>query len=819
MKTLSRSLLLFLTSVFLFPSVLSAQGAFFQPSPATTTIGTQVITLPAAQITVCGFPAVGVTATTPCTNKASIFTDQTFGVSSANPFNADQQGNFSWWAVSGGYTYSICTTASVVQCVNYNAPATMGQTSSGGNTVGSLNSHTIFADAQAGADIGAKINAALALAVAGDTVDARGFTTNQSVSTIVLISKGVRLLLPGVTLTCVMADPGTSSGCFNVTANNATFEGVKGQTVITQPNAQRIQVGIQIGSSTNFTMKYVGVNWNEANQTAPGGQFYTFLRSTAGATDIRIEDNDFKACGDRCIDFRATSRVWIKRNYFHETGINVHGTGGTGNATSVDVTGNTSWEDAWIDDNQFELWGDTAVACPHGSHCHANGNTLRGAIDCSATFPCGSTTSASPSSIESGIDFVGCSDCEAVGNHIINVFNFSLDSENQTVGAVTYIPSNVRIIGNEFRHNTGAGADCLINFGAALASGQLSSVTIASNTFSGCRLGAGDIAGLTIAGNTFRDVGTFAGVHVALTMSQSNSVLKDFTVSENSFATTDGSVTTAIFVSSAVTTPGNSSLGPNMISSSITTALSNAGKAIPLNKIDNYQLYRRTSDTIAPTLDLFKARGTADAPTTVANADFVGNINVWGFDGTNYLNVAQTPSCTVQGVPSAGIIPTRCKFQAMNASGALVNFIWLLGDVQQMQFTGDVFPDANASRSFGIAGLRWKFFGNTTNSDLYQTSTNCASSGGTCAAAAAGAVSIAAAASTVTVATTAVTANSDITLTRNDALGTRLSVTCNTATAAGDIKVSTITPGTSFVITVQNAPAVNPLCLTYSLVN
>lgn len=101
----------------------------------------------------------------------------------------------------------------------------------------------------------------------------------------------------------------------------------------------------------------------------------------------------------------------------------------------------------------------------------------------------------------------------------------------------------------------------------------------------------------------------------------------------------------------------------------------------------------------------------------------------------------------------------------------------------------------------------------------YFTQTNCSNSGGTCASASSGAVSIAAAATTVTVATTAVNLNSDIQVQRNDALGTRLSVTCNTATAAGDIKVTTITAGVSFVITVQNAPAANPLCLTYSITN
>jgi hypothetical protein len=101
----------------------------------------------------------------------------------------------------------------------------------------------------------------------------------------------------------------------------------------------------------------------------------------------------------------------------------------------------------------------------------------------------------------------------------------------------------------------------------------------------------------------------------------------------------------------------------------------------------------------------------------------------------------------------------------------------------------------------------------------HDTDTNCASSSGTCGSASSGSVSIAAAASTVTVATTSVTANSVIVLTRDDTLGTKLTVTCNTATAAGDIKVSTRTGGTSFVITVQNSPATNPLCLNYVILN
>jgi hypothetical protein len=100
----------------------------------------------------------------------------------------------------------------------------------------------------------------------------------------------------------------------------------------------------------------------------------------------------------------------------------------------------------------------------------------------------------------------------------------------------------------------------------------------------------------------------------------------------------------------------------------------------------------------------------------------------------------------------------------------------------------------------------------------YNTSTNCASSAGTCVAAAAGRVSIAAAATTVTVATTAVTANSEIFIQEDSTLGTALSVTCNTTTGR-TYTVTTRTAATSFVITASAAPTTNPACLSYRIVN
>jgi len=105
----------------------------------------------------------------------------------------------------------------------------------------------------------------------------------------------------------------------------------------------------------------------------------------------------------------------------------------------------------------------------------------------------------------------------------------------------------------------------------------------------------------------------------------------------------------------------------------------------------------------------------------------------------------------------------------------------------------------------------------------YATATNCASSASpaTCSAAPAGAAVIAAAATSVVVNTTAVTANSEITITEDASLGSRLSVTCNTQSSLtlGTPRVSARVAGTSFTVIVDVAPTTNPLCFNYKIVN
>ena len=111
--------------------------------------------------------------------------------------------------------------------------------------------------------------------------------------------------------------------------------------------------------------------------------------------------------------------------------------------------------------------------------------------------------------------------------------------------------------------------------------------------------------------------------------------------------------------------------------------------------------------------------------------------------------------------------------------------------------------------------------GGTTLATKFLTTENCADGTATpadCSGAPSGAVIISAAATAVTVNTTAVTADSQIIITEDSSLGTRLSVTCNT-TIARNYAVTARTAATSFVITTDVAPVTNPACLNFWIVN
>ena len=101
----------------------------------------------------------------------------------------------------------------------------------------------------------------------------------------------------------------------------------------------------------------------------------------------------------------------------------------------------------------------------------------------------------------------------------------------------------------------------------------------------------------------------------------------------------------------------------------------------------------------------------------------------------------------------------------------------------------------------------------------FSTLTNCTSSTSpaVCATAPEGAAVIATGETSVVVNTTAVTANSNISLTFDSSLSSRLGVSCNKIFSQP--YVTARIAGTSFSVTVGSAPSSNPLCFTYRIGN
>lgn len=196
--------------------------------------------------------------------------------------------------------------------------------------------------------------------------------------------------------------------------------------------------------------------------------------------------------------------------------------------------------------------------------------------------------------------------------------------------------------------------------------------------------------------------------------------------------------------------------------------------------------------------------GTSTNPVTMTNvlAAPVGSSSAAGYGFTG---------CAVCGLFVTGSTQTVVN----NGSAGITRFYTNGTDAIDL-ISFDLRP--NTSASLG-AGQAWA----SVNSGVYDTASNCSSSASpaVCGSAAAGSIVIAAAATTVTVNTSAVTANSQILLLADDTLGTKLSVTCNStlATLIGGLAVTARTGGTSFQITSGATPAVNPLCISYIIIN
>lgn len=385
-------------------------------------------------------------------------------------------------------------------------------------------------------------------------------------SSVVAVSVPAHIIFGKMTITCAMADPGTSSGCINVTSDNVEIEGQGSATLITQPNAQNIETLVFLGPHGNIKIHNLKFDADDANQTDSSG-FNTSIRSSAGSHDIRIWNNEFTRGGDRAIDLRGENRSWINGNYFHQTGLCPRGQCVTnGNSISVDVDGATQSTDCWLTENQVDQQGD-ALACAHALRVHIAHNTIRGAAD----------FGINPTNTEAGIDATGDTDTEVVGNHLINVRGPQLSIQSFNIGGTIYTTRDLRVADNIFVANTSccglAATDPRVSMDAsAITSGQSVNVGFVNNTFDGVHLTAESVINLQIKGNGFHNVlSSFSSIGVDLEQTSGNhGVMQDFVVSGNSFSTDNSTLLTALNLGAGITTPDSCTVTDNATSSSVT---------------------------------------------------------------------------------------------------------------------------------------------------------------------------------------------------------------------------------------------------------
>ena len=485
------------------------------------------------------------------------------------------------WVPVGGQSFQTNSVPNAIQSIeNLIAGSNVVLTPDemGGTTISSLGGAASFEgvviiDGVIYTTIQAGINA---LPPAGGTVFVPNIATNAApwtLSSVLTINKPCHLIFDVGTLTCAMADPGITSGAINITANHVIIEGQGALTVITQPNAQNIQVGIQCGAQSYITVKKILLDWNDVNQTNAAG-FYSGIRSKTGASNLRVCDCDITRGGDRGIDFRGSSIIWIEDNFFYNTGLMTFHSPSYGNSVSVDVDGTAQSTDVWLVNNQVNIQGDSFAAA-HCARVHIIGNTIRGAADFGQT----------PTVAESGIDASSSVDAEIIGNSLINVGGPQLYTDAAAIVGVNYIPRNIVISGNKFVANvTGHGLpanDPRVNIEDFTVPGQPANVIISNNAFDGVRLSVIGVTGLVLSDNIFNNVLSSIASGIAVILDQQSAgVMADFSVQDNIWLSDQSTTKIAIVITAAVTTPGTVIYFGNLIDSAIPNGLENLSSVV-----------------------------------------------------------------------------------------------------------------------------------------------------------------------------------------------------------------------------------------------
>jgi hypothetical protein len=299
----------------------------------------------------------------------------------------------------------------------------------------------------------------------------------------------------------------------------------------------------------------------------------------------------------------------------------------------------------------------------------------------------------------------------------------------------------------------------------------------------------------------------------------------DMTYSTHTFATTAN----GIFDWSAAT-GANSFKLPAVIGGTVLGGISTANLSAPIVITNTNSTNNNTSITMGIT-----APGTSTGQTVlnVNGAPTGGDLADFGIGGSwasgvlsgQTIEVAITPAGYIKTGTAPVITTPGTGFPIFGTEGTEPSSIASGTSGFVMDSTLHC-PVAwfNATNEGCVAALSAAnaFTGATTLKTI-GTATNCSSaaSPAVCSSAASGSVALPTGTNpTLVVNTTAVTANSQILLTVDESLGTKLSVTCNTtlSTLLNPV-VTARTAATSFTFTIGAVIAANPACVSYTIIN
>lgn len=97
-----------------------------------------------------------------------------------------------------------------------------------------------------------------------------------------------------------------------------------------------------------------------------------------------------------------------------------------------------------------------------------------------------------------------------------------------------------------------------------------------------------------------------------------------------------------------------------------------------------------SSDTSSSRLNLAKARGTTATPTTVVTGDLLGNLAGWGYDGTNYINMASIQYGTSGTIGTARVPTYMAFFTATDAATSVLTEAMRIDNNQTITVTRQI---------------------------------------------------------------------------------------------------------------------------------